>query len=170
MPQFDARFFAGEIIWTLISFALLFVLLRWLVLPRLTAAINERTRAISEEIEQAKKLREEAEALKSDYRRKLDAADKDAKQLFDKADAAVLARHRQVMNEWRAEMKRRETEFRDETEIAKQQALRDIRRHAAELVSETAERLIHERTDSDSACKLIDEAVDEIEHAEHRRH
>ena len=53
MPQFDPTHFPSEIIWTLISFALLFVLLKWLVLPRLVRLIEARTRMIREEMEQA---------------------------------------------------------------------------------------------------------------------
>lgn len=163
MPQFDLSFFPSEIFWTLVSFALLFGLLRWLVLPRLAAILDARTRAIEEEIEQAKLQREEAEKLKEDYRKQLDAASEDAQRMFKESDERVRAHHNQMMTEWKEDMKRREVAFREESEITRRRAVREIRAEAADLIIETTEKLIHERVGEKEAEDLLNEAISELD-------
>lgn len=170
MPQFDTTYFASEIFWTLVSFALLFVLLKWLVLPRLTAVIDKRTRIIEDELNQARRQREEAEALRADYRKQLDAAAEDAQRLFQESEARVRRQHRRMMDEWKADMKRREAAFREEAEIARLRAIREIRSEAAELVSEAAGKLLQEHLGQHEAERALQEAIHELEHQPPRRH
>jgi len=163
MPQFDVTFFPSEIFWTLVSFALLFALLKWLVMPRMAAILDARTRAIEEEIEAAKRQREEAGQLKQAYQQQLDAAAEDAERLFKESDERVRAHHKQMMDEWKADMKRRETAFREETEIAQRRAIREIRAEAADMVVDATEKLIHEHVDESEAEELLNEAVAQLE-------
>lgn len=79
MPQFDTTFFSSQIFWTIISFIILFVVLSRWVLPRIAAIIQERTRLIEEEIEEAHRKREEMENLKSEYVTKLSEIDQEVK-------------------------------------------------------------------------------------------
>jgi len=141
MPQFDITFVPSEIFWTLVTFALLFGLLRWLVLPRMAAILDRRTKVIEEEIAEAKKQREEAESLKLDYQKQMDHASDDARRMFDESDARVRQHHEQKMEEWKADMKRREAAFREESENATQRAVREIRAEAADIVDEAIDKL-----------------------------
>jgi len=163
MPQFELSFFPSEIFWTLVSFALLFVLLRWLVLPRLTAILNARTSLIEEEIEQAKRQYLEAEQLRLDYQKQLDAASEDARRMFDESEARVRQRHKQLMDEWKVDMKRREAAFREESEMTRQRALREIRAEAADMVVDATEKLIHEHVDAQEAEAMLNEAIAELD-------
>lgn len=163
MPQFDATFFASEIFWTLIAFALLFGLLKWLVLPRMAAILDARALAIAEEIDAAKRQRAEAEALKLDYQKQMDQASEDVRAMFEESEARVRRKQKQLMDEWKADMKRRETAFREESEIATQRAVREIRAEAADMVVEATEKLIHEHVGESEAEVLLNEAIDALE-------
>jgi len=163
MPQFDVSFFPSEIFWTLVSFALLFGLLKWLVLPHLTAILEQRTRVIEEEIEQARRQREEAEGLRVDYQRQLDAASEDARRLFEESEARVRRKHREMMDEWKLDMKRREAAFHEEAEASRQRAIRAIRADAAEMVVDATEKLLHEHMGKHEAEQALNEAIAELE-------
>jgi len=172
MPQFDVTFYTSEIFWTLISFALLFVLLRWLVLPRMAAILDARTRAIEDEIEQAKIQHRDAEQLRLDYQKQLDAASEEAEHLFKQSDERLRTQHKKMMDEWKADMKRRETAFREETEIARRRAIREIRAEAADMVIGATEKMIHEHVDESEAEELINEAIEKLDtdSNNHRKH
>jgi len=170
MPQFDVQFFPSEIFWTLVSFLLLFALLKRLVLPRLAAILNARASAIEDEIEQARLRREEAEKLKQDYQKQLDAAAEDAQRLFRESEARVRKQHRQMMDEWKADMKRREEAFREETGIARLRAIREVRAEAAELVADATERLLHQHMGKQEAEQALGEAIADLDHGAPRRH
>jgi len=166
MPQFDVSFFPSEIFWTLVSFALLFGLLKWLVLPRMTAILDQRTRVIEAEIEQAKRQREEAENLRLDYQKQLDAASGDVHRMFVESEARVRRKHQQMMDEWKIDMKRRQTAFHEEAEATRQRALREIRAEAAEMVVDATEKLLHSHMDEHEAEQALNEAIAELEQAE----
>lgn len=162
MPQFEVSFFPSEIFWTVVSFVLLFALLKWLVMPRLTAILDRRTRAIEAELEKAKLQREEAEKLRADYHKQLDDAADDARRMFEESEARVRKQHRKMMDEWKSDMKRREEAFREETELARQRALREIRVEAAEMVVDATEKLLHEHMDGAEAKQALDEAIADL--------
>ncbi len=170
MPQFDTAHFPAEIIWTLISFVLLFVLLKWLVLPRIIAALEARTRMIREEIEQARVQREQAEAARLQYEQRLQDIAAEAKRMFDEAEARIRQERHRVMDEWKTEMKRREMLFREETEVAKNQALREIRSQTAELVTEATEKLLAQHIAQQDVDAVVDEIIAHLQPETPTRH
>jgi F-type H+-transporting ATPase subunit b len=62
LPQFDTQWWSGQIFWTLITFAVLFFLMRWIFVPRIGGGIAGREDKIAGDIGLARKLKDEAEA------------------------------------------------------------------------------------------------------------
>jgi len=163
MPQFDTTFFSSQIFWTLVSFLVLFlVLTRW-ILPRIAAIIQKRTELIEDEIAQARSNREELEGLKLDYAEKISNIDVEAKKMFDDSEKRIIERRNQMMGEWKEEMERKKRDFYEETEVARQMAIRDIRSRSADLIVDVAEQVIHQKVDESEAQKMLEESIAELE-------
>jgi F-type H+-transporting ATPase subunit b len=62
LPQFDFSLWPGQIVWALIIFAVLYIVLSTMFLPRLRHALHKRASAISGALAEARALRDEAEA------------------------------------------------------------------------------------------------------------
>jgi len=60
LPQFRFEQWGGQIVWLLLIFAVLYVLLGRVFVPRLRRVIDERARTISEAVEQARSVQAEA--------------------------------------------------------------------------------------------------------------
>ncbi|QTN19073.1 hypothetical protein HZ989_12695 [Brevundimonas sp. AJA228-03] len=60
LPQFEFQWWAGQIVWLLIIFAVLYVLLSRIFLPRLRAVKDERAATISTAVEAARQVQVEA--------------------------------------------------------------------------------------------------------------
>jgi len=163
MPQFDTRYFPSEIFWTLVAFALLFMLLKWLVLPRIIAIIDERTRIMKEEMDQARYLHEQAEHLHADYAERLAQAEKEAKEMFDESTRHAREHRNELMAEWKQEMERRKREFREDIETEKQRAMREMRARSADLVVAASEKILRERVDKKTAQDALNELLGELE-------
>ncbi|OIO68589.1 MAG: ATP synthase F0 subunit B [Zetaproteobacteria bacterium CG1_02_53_45] len=163
MPQFDTTFFSSQIFWTIISFIVLFVVLgRW-ILPRIAAILQERTQLIEEEIAQTRKKQQEIDEIKLDYADKLSNLDDEAKKMFDASEKRIIERREQLMGEWKAEMERKKRDFHEETEIARQMAIRDIRNQSADLIVEAAEKVLHRHIDDHQAQQALEEAIADME-------
>ena len=62
LPQFDPTLFPEQIFWLVISFALLYVLMAYVALPRVAKTQTNRKRVIAGEIESARAANEAAKA------------------------------------------------------------------------------------------------------------
>ena len=87
MPQFDLHFLAPLTFWSIISFLILMVILYKYALPAITGILDARQEKIKGDIDQAEKLREDAEKLKGEYQRKVIKAEEEAE---GKIQAAVV--------------------------------------------------------------------------------
>lgn len=63
MPQLDPTFFASQIFWLCLSFALLFVLMQFWALPSVTKIIENRRQRIEGDLKQAAKIQKDIERL-----------------------------------------------------------------------------------------------------------
>ncbi|HKI62574.1 MAG TPA: F0F1 ATP synthase subunit B [Mariprofundaceae bacterium] len=163
MPQFDTQFFESEILWTLVVFALFVLLLKRLVIPKIVAAIETRTRIINEEIEQAKQLREDAEHLHMDYVERLQQAEAEANRMFDESEKKARERRNEMMLEWKQEMQRRKKDFHDEVELSKRQAMREIQARSADLIVDAAEKVLRKKNRKTQTDEAVRELLESLE-------
>jgi len=163
MPQFDTAFFSSQIFWTIASFLVLFVVLSRWILPRIVSILQQRTQFIEAEISAAQKKHEEADELKNEYTTKLSGIEKETQQLFDASERRIIERRRQLMDEWKEELEKKKRSFREDTEVMRQQAIRDVRAQSADLIVAATEQLIHQKVHGEGAQKILDEAIDDME-------
>lgn len=97
MPQFDPTFFVSQLFWLAVTFAVLYVLLNRIAIPHLSQVFNQRQERITEDLEQAEKLRSEADQAMAAYEEALAGARKEAGALLaqSKADIAAMTTERQ---------------------------------------------------------------------------
>ena len=62
MPQFDPSSFPSQIFWLVIFFALLYLLMSKVALPRMAAVLDRRHKAIESDLSKATALKHETEA------------------------------------------------------------------------------------------------------------
>lgn len=163
MPQFDTTFFSSQVFWTMISFIILFVVLSRWVLPRIAAILQERTRLIEEEIEEAHRKREEMESLKNEYAAKLSEIDQEVKKMFDESKKRIIEKRNQVMGEWEEEMERKKRAFLEDAKVTRQKAIQDIRSQSADLIVAATEQVIHQRMSESEAQKALEDSIDQLE-------
>ncbi len=80
---------AGEIIWSVLSFAILLVVLAKFAFPPVAAMMNKRSERIREDLEAAEQARREALALKAQREEELAGARMEAQRIVE--DARLLA-------------------------------------------------------------------------------
>ena len=92
-PPLDPDTFVPQLVWLALTFGLLYVLLRRVVLPRVGEVIEERADRIKRDLEQAEKLKAETEAALANYEQALAEAraksNAIAKSMRDKLTAEV---------------------------------------------------------------------------------
>lgn len=154
--EFDATF------WALIALLIFFALITYFGVPRLIAkTLDGRIAKIEADIEQARRLREEAQALLAEYERKRQDAEAEAAEIVAAAreDADRLTvEAKQALG---ALVARRTRTVEDKIAQAEAQALADVRARSADIAVEAARILLAEQI-KDKREELIDQSIVEV--------
>jgi F-type H+-transporting ATPase subunit b len=129
---------------------------------RLLSAIDRKRDLIKAELEDARRIREEAAAVLKVYRTKREEAEKEAEAIIKSAKAEA-DRLEMEAYERLAEMVARHRRMADEKmKQAHAQAMADVRRAAADAAVGAARRLLAGRVKGEIADKLIAEGIAEV--------
>ncbi|MGH6864790.1 MAG: ATP F0F1 synthase subunit B [Methyloceanibacter sp.] len=149
--------------WVAVSFFLFLGGLFYLgVHKKLAVALDARATAIAEEIDAAKRLREEAETVLADYRRKQGDAVKEAEDIVSLAskEAEILAAEsRRSMQE---HFERRMKLADDKIARAEAEALRDVRAAAADAAIAAAQNVIAAKLTPEAADQFVKQGIDTL--------
>ena len=91
MPQLDATTYASQILWLIITFSLLYYLLKTKALPRVADILEARQERISNDLDKAAALRVEAEAAAEEYAKVVAEAQQKASDAIKSTRDAVSA-------------------------------------------------------------------------------
>lgn len=155
-------FYATAEFWLAVAFVIFIGLLAKPVWKRATTALDARAAAIAAELEEARQLREEAQAALASYQRKQRDAAKEAERLLahaqdeakrltaqaEKSLEETLARHRALTEEKIAQ--------------AQARAMDEVRAEAVEIALAATERLLRERMSETHADRLVDRAIEDL--------
>ena len=149
--------------WALVGLILFFALIVYLKVPRqIGGSLDQRADAIRSELEQARKLREEAEELLADYKRRAVEAGNEAAAIVDQArrEAEALAvEAKQRMEDYVAGRTRLAEQ---KIAQAEQQAVQEVRALSADIAVAAAEKILAARVKGDAAAGLIETAIGEV--------
>lgn len=129
---------------------------------KIASALDARAVRIAAELAEAKRLREEAEAIVAEYRKRQASAEKEAQEIVAaaKADAERLAAEGKAKIE---EFVARRTKMA-ETKIAQAeaQAIADVRAAAADVATSAAGRVLADLARGTAGDRLIASGISEI--------
>jgi F-type H+-transporting ATPase subunit b len=155
--------FADTSFWVLVAFAIvIFVFARAGVHRKIAGGLDKRSQKIADELDEARRLREEAQELLATYQRRQRAAEEEAQGIVDQAkkDAQrFAAESREKIN---AQIARRAKAAEDKIARAEAQALAEVRGQAADMAVEIARSIIRERMDKGAQAALIDRAIADV--------
>ena len=128
----------------------------------LTGSLDKRAARIAEELEEARKLREEAQALLAEYQRKQRDAEKEAADIIAAAETNA-ARMTEEAKLGLEDLIARRTKMA-ETKIAQDeaQALQDVRSIAADAAISAAERILSAKMSGKAADSQISDSIAEV--------
>jgi F-type H+-transporting ATPase subunit b len=150
-------------LWVAVGFVALLVFLLYLRVPRMVAKmLDDRAGAIAKELDEARRLRDEAAAVLAGYLQKASLAEAEAATIIAdaKEDAERFAKETRV--QLRQQIERRAQIARDKIEQAETAALDEIRALAADKAAAAAGKLIADKLDEGKAAKLVQDSIQEL--------
>ena len=143
--------------WVLVAFILFIALLLYLKVPAMAAKmLDERGAMIAKDLDEARKLRQEAQALLDSYKQKRVEAEKQAADIITQAKADAEEYAAEARKKLAESLDRRTKQAEMKIAQAEAAAIKDVRNAATELAVAAAARLSAEAAKGSS---LIDESI-----------
>lgn len=150
--------------WVAVGTAIFLAFIFYKRVPQSSAnSLDSRAAAIAHEIEEARRLRSEAEALFAQYRQKHAAAESEAQAILAEARAEAERYAAEARAAASAQIARRAKQAEDKIAQAEAHALADIRAVAANTAVAAAEKLIARKLDDNRATDLVKRSIAEIQ-------
>ena len=148
--------------WVLVAFIITIVAAGKAVYQKISAALDDRSEGIRSEIEEATRLREEAQDLLASYERKQRDAVNEARDIADRAKGEADYLADKAARDLEAMVERRKRQAKDRIAQAETSARDEIRAAAIDVALEASRRILAEKVSGDKGNALIDAAIKDL--------
>jgi F-type H+-transporting ATPase subunit b len=149
--------------WVAIAFVVFLLILLYYKVPKLIAkSLDDRAEAIRKELDEARRLREEAQSLLADYQKKHRNVGQEADAILEQARHEAEAFAHETRASLKDTLERRTQQAEDKIGRAEAQAVDEVRAAAIELAMAAAERILREKTAGAGGAALIDQGIRDL--------
>ncbi|WP_026941132.1 F0F1 ATP synthase subunit B family protein [Hellea balneolensis] len=147
-------------IWVFFALVLFLLVLGYFgIHKKIAGSLDARADKIRAELDEARSLREEAQALLASYQRKQKEAEEQADSIVKQArhDAEIMATN--ARKDLAERLERRAEQAEAKIATAEAQAMAEVKAKAAEMALNAAEKLIRSGTTSEDHAKLVKDGI-----------
>ncbi|HWK46120.1 MAG TPA: F0F1 ATP synthase subunit B [Stellaceae bacterium] len=148
--------------WIAVSFVLAMAVAWQKGKQPILSGLDARATKIKEELEEARRLREEAESTLASYQLKQRDALAEAQQIIANAQADAEQFGKQAALDLEVALKRREEQSVEKIAQAEQKALAEVRNLAVDVAIEATRAVLVQVLDAKRSAALIDHAIDDL--------
>lgn len=128
----------------------------------IAGGLDGKIATIKQQLDEAKELRAEAEALRKEYADKISGAEKDAEAMLANAQHEADAILEKAEADSKAMVERRKRLAEDKIAAAEREAVQDVRNRAVSAATGASRKLIAEKHDADADRSLADQVISNI--------
>ena len=149
--------------WALVSLIIFLVLLAYLKVPAsIGRSLDERAANIAKELEEARRLREEAQALLAEYHRKRKEAEEEASNIIAAATREAKAFVEEAKQKTEEYVARRNKLAEQKIASAETEAINEVRSLAVDLAVAAASKVVADKVDAKTEGALFKTSLEEV--------
>jgi|HubBroStandDraft_1064217.scaffolds.fasta_scaffold00073_58 F-type H+-transporting ATPase subunit b len=148
--------------WIAVAFVIGVALIWWQGGGIVIAGLDARAQRIREQLDEAQRLRSEAETMLGEYQRKQRDAAGEAQEILAQATADAERAAKQAEADLETAIRRREEQARDKIAQAEVKALAEIRAVAVDIAIRAVRILLSRALDQHRGASLIDQAIEDL--------
>jgi F-type H+-transporting ATPase subunit b len=152
----------SELLVSLVSFAVLFVVMWKFALPPITKMLDERAEKIKDSLEQAEQTRVEAERLLGEYKEQLAEARLESNRVIEQGRKVAETMKEEIVAKANEEREAILARAREEIQSEKRVALAELQASVADLSVAVAGRIIGSTLSAADHAALIEKYVAEV--------
>ena len=159
MSQFDTKFFPSLVFWSVVSFALMLLIVAKYLYPAMTRILEERRKKVSSDLDTARANREESERLLAEQRALLEKARAQSDAMIRQAEEMARTlreeREKELALSVKAELDKATAQIAADREKMKA----DLRTETVTLIVRSLETLLEESLSDTQKVLFINKAM-----------
>jgi len=149
--------------WVAVSFVVFLAILYYYKVPKLIAkALDDRAEAIRRELDEARRLRQDAQDLLAEYQSKHRNVAGEADTIVEQARREAEAFAQETRAALNGLLERRTKAAQEKIARAEAQALDDVRARAVDAALAAAEKILREKVDGRDGALLLDQSIRDL--------
>ena len=157
----ELGFSVPTLIAQLVNFGIILILLRIFAYKPIMRMMDERSRKIRESLEQAERIKQQADIAEQETARKIDEAAHEARKLVDQAMVSAESVRQKAQLDAKADAEKLIAQARGQIGQERDEAIGELRKEFADLTVLAAEKVIKRSLDKEAQRKLIDQVLEE---------
>ena len=153
---------APELVWGILSFAIVFLLMWKFAFPSVKKGMDARTERIRESLSTAEQAKNDAQAVLDEYQRQLADARNESNRIIEEARQTAEALRRDLMARAETDAAEVRTRATADIEAAKDRAMEELRSQLTQLTLQLTELVVKRNIDRDANTRLIDDYISSI--------
>lgn len=152
----------GLAIWTWVVFGLLFIILRKFAWTPMMDSIKSREKLMADTVDNARKTKEELEKIAERQKAMISEAEEHARKIIDEGRKSAEGVAQNVVERARLEAQATLESTKEKIIHEKENAIREIKEHAVDLIINTSEKLIEQSLDDETHRKIVEKHLEEL--------
>ena len=157
MPQLNPEFWTAQIFWLILIFSSLYLIIWKIFLPRITYSIENRKSRVVNDLDEAQKLKENAEKKLKEYNEIIENSKKEAKKIIEdnkkKLDINIEDKKQKFDSELEKELAEVEKEIKD----LKKSSLSNISKIAVETSADIITQIIDINVNKSNVSAIVND-------------
>ena len=158
MPQLDVSTYGTQVFWLAVTFAVLFILMWKVAIPRVGDVVQAREQKVRADLERAEQLSAEIAETELSVEKALSEARSEAQEILRKAQEKLAADHAKKQEKLDAELAEKLSEAEARIAAARDEALASVRDVALEVAEASVEKLTGTKAKPAELSAAIDAA------------
>ena len=152
----------GLVIWTWITFLILFLVLKKFAWKPLMSAVEKRERMFADAAENAKKVQEALEKTSDERKSMLSETDRQTREIIQKGRETGEKVAKDIEEKARVTAEKMLEEAKQQISGEKERAIAELKEETVDMVIQTTSRLIDESLDDEGHRKIVNRFLEEI--------
>ena len=152
----------GLFMWTIVTFLIVLMLLKWKAWGPLMSVLDKRAEDIKNALSAADRAKEDAEKASQDYEKLVQKARIEGQQIIADSKAAGEKVKNDIESVARENAEKMIGKAKTQIEAESQKALQEIKSSVIDLSIEAAEKIIEKNLDSEDNRKLVEKTLDSM--------
>lgn len=161
--EHEVGFFANPHTWVNIGGLIFLAFAGPKIWKALTQMLDQRAIKIKADLDEAQKLKDEAQALLAEYQRKQKDALREAAEIIETAKTVALRQAKEAASNLDLAFTRREKLALEKITQAEAAAIAEVRREAVDVATAAAKKLIASSLNDARASALVDAAIKDVD-------